>query len=41
MVELRISVADAAGAWALMRRLTELFDQGSIQTLAAPVGVSR
>jgi hypothetical protein len=30
MVDIRVSVADAAGASALIRRLATLFDQGSI-----------
>ena len=31
MVNIRVSVADAAGAPALIRRLAKLFDQGSIR----------
>jgi hypothetical protein len=31
MVEIRVSVADAAGASALTRRLAKLFDEGSIR----------
>jgi hypothetical protein len=31
MVDIRVSVADAAGASALIRRLATLFDQGSMR----------